>query len=313
MILLLLFLFAMALIDNVIIMVDAIKPIKNIHVTFRDETFVIPYGCSTTEELADRFRQVSGKKDLKDFHILCKKKVLDPKESLVEAGIKPGDKVMILPPSKEAKGQDLLAMYLFMASNGIDTFSKIKSSLTDDQVEQLEQLEEIWKETKHRVHNLNRKDVADGLRTAFDVTYHRLRSFWEHPLIRQELHNPDRIESYRKVVTTNVSPQLLKQWKLDEVVKSKDKWRQEFLKLSSNIIRLGDTVLDGVLDVLLDVLKGKGASVKYASNGPDSAWDERNQQSSTSTWNPNLRIEDPDLANNLLFELSESDEDEDEL
>jgi hypothetical protein len=285
------------------------KPIKNIQVAFRDKTYVIRDGCSTAKDLADQFRKVSGETDLDSLQIFCKSKVLKPDDSLSDAGIKPGDKVMVLPSAKDAKGQDVLAMYLFMLSNGRDSFSKMKSSMTEEQAEQIEQLEEMWRETKNRFTNLNRKDVADGLRNGFDMAYHRLRSFWEHPLIRQDLHDPSRIESYRKVVTTNVSPELLKQWRLDDAVKSKENWRREFIRLTSNIIRMGDIILDGILDVLLDVLKGKGASVKYASQSSESAQYDINQQSPNAP-DTNPRMDDPSLANDLLYELSESDEED---
>jgi hypothetical protein len=197
-------------------------------------------------------------------------------------------------------------MYLFMLSNGNEALQKAKASMPEEQVERIEHLEEMLKGLGDRLINFNRKDVSDGLRKGFDVVYHRLRSLWEHPILRQDLHDPDRIESYRKVVSTNVSPELLKKWHLDDAVKSKDNWRREFIRITSHVIRIGDAILDGILDLLLDVLKGKGASMKFASQ------DYQSSGYSTSTPDiTNPRMDDPTLANDLLFELSESDEEDD--
>jgi hypothetical protein len=182
-------------------------------------------------------------------------------------------------------------------------------------------LEEAFKSMGDNISSLTRKDVADALRNSFDVMYHRLRSWWEHPSLRQGLHDPDRIESYRKVISTNLSQNLLSKLsvRLQQAVKSKDVWRREFLKVTSNVIRLGDTVLDGILDLLLDVLKGKGPNRYYPSQSSD---DNRgdptfgfggNEQQYASTQDTthasDPRMDDPSLANNLLFELSESEDD----
>lgn len=305
--------------SNVVFGMKSPSPsVKNIQVSFRGETYVIRDGCSTVKELGERFKEVSGKNDLQSLQILSKSKVLGPDESLSDAGIKPGDKVIIVPDARQFKVQDIMAMYLFTLSNGYDALQTLKSSMTEEQLEQIEQLEELWKDAEYRVNHLSRKDVADGLRHGFDVAYHRLRSLWEHPLLRQDLHDPDRIESYRKVVYTNVSPQLLKKWNLGDAVKSKENWRREFIRRTSNVIRIGDAILDGILDLLLDVLKGKGASLKFAeqssSEAPTGAREgyHRSQQSS-SVPDTNPRMEDPSLANDLLYELSESDEDDDDL
>jgi hypothetical protein len=292
--------------------VEAIKPVKNIQVSFRGETYVIRDGCSTVKELAEQFKEVSGKSDLEAFHVMSKSKILDPHESLSDVGIKPGDKLIIL-PAKEFKVHDVLAMYLFMLSNGDEALQKAKASLPEEQVERIEHLEEMLKGMGYRFSNLNRNDVADGLRKGLDVAYHRLRSLWEHPILRQDLHDPDRIESYRKVVSTNMSPELLKKLHLEDAVESKENWRREFIRITSNVIQIGDAVLDGILDLLLDVLKGKGASMKFATGSQvfsKTSGDTRNQLSS-GVLDTNPRMDDPALANDLLFELSESDEEND--
>lgn len=304
-------LLCLAVATNTVIVLARKQPpaVKNIHVHFRDTVTVIPDGCSTAQELADRFRQLSGRTDLNKIQVLCQKKALQPNDSLAEAGIQPGDKVILVPHDKQVTGVDILAVYLFMASNGAGTFSQFKGKMTGEQSEQFEQFEELWKEAKDKIVHLTRQDVADGLRNGFDLAYHRLRSLWEHPVIRQNLHDPDRIETYRKVVLTSVSPQMLKEWKLEKAVRSKDDWRQTFLKYTSQILRIGDIIMDGILDVLLEVLKGKGASAKYASSSTSSEYGQEYSSSSANLPETNPRMDDPSLANDLLYELSESDED----
>jgi hypothetical protein len=58
--------------------------------------------------------------------------------------------------------------------------------------------------------------------------------------------------------------------------------------------------LDGMLDILLDVLKGAGKTSKSGTTT------ERRKE--FGNWEPEM--DDPSLANNLLFELSESEDDE---
>jgi hypothetical protein len=80
-------------------------------------------------------------------------------------------------------------------------------------------------------------------------------------------------------------------------------WRRQMLKLTAIIVRTGDSILDGVLDVLLDILKGAGKSrsgseYAYASNP------------SGFPTHPQIdpAMEDPFKASDLLFELSESED-----
>jgi hypothetical protein len=292
-----------------IVAVAAIKPIKNLQVSFRGQSYTIHDGCSTIQELTNRFEEISGNHGIKQPQFLCNGIVLKPDEPLAKAGVKPGDKILIVPHQSDAKTQDVLAMYLFLLSHGSESFEKAMSSLTEEQKEGLEQFKELVRGIHDNVNTLTRKDVADGLRHGFDVAYHHLRSLWEHPQLRQGLHDPERIEAYRKVVSTNMSPGLMKKSpQLQKAVKSKDAWRKEFVKMASNIIRLGDVILDGMLDVLLDILKGQGSSWKYAADMDRSGTLGRLDDTSSSSFK-DPRTDDPALANELLFELSESEED----
>mmetsp|Transcript_27171 Transcript_27171/g.48259 ORF Transcript_27171/g.48259 Transcript_27171/m.48259 type:complete len:344 (-) Transcript_27171:241-1272(-) len=295
--------------------VDAIKPIRNLQVTFRGQSYTIRDGVNTVDELTKRFEQLSGMTELKEPRIVWKGKILKPGEPLSEAGIRPGDKVLVLPGERQAKGLDVLAMYIFLLSNNEEALEKLASAMQNEQSETIEKLQETLSSIGEEFQTLTRKDVADNLRNAFDLAYHGLRAWWEHPSFRQGLHDPDRIETYRKVVSTNLSPKVLEKspTRLKEAIKSKENWRKEFLRISSNIIRVGDTILDGVLDLLLDILKGKGSN-RFATQQGSSANSGFGTFSSTTATSDSVfsdpRMEDPSLANNLLYELSESEEEE---
>ena len=290
------------------LVVEANKPVKNLQVTFRGQTYAISGSVSTVEELAEQFKQVSGdvSTNLTAPNIIWKGKILSSNETLAKAGVQNGDRVLIMPREKQAKGLDVLAMYAFLLSSNEEALDRTISQIQNEQPEKLEEVQEMWQSFRDEIQNLDRKGVADGLRNGFDIAYHRLRSWWEHPTLRQGLHDPQRIESYRQVISTNLSPKMLQKSprQLQEALKSKEIWRREFSKMTSTIIRLGDTILDGILELLLDVLKG---SQRHGTEAGA-------RSGSTSTQGigevSDPRMDDPTFANDLLFELSESEEDD---
>jgi hypothetical protein len=87
------------------------------------------------------------------------------------------------------------------------------------------------------------------------------------------------------------------------LIENPETWRHQILKLASVIIRTGDAILDGVLDVLLDVLKGAGKS----KSGSEHAYT-TNPRSFPTESQIDPAMEDPAKANDLLFELSESED-----
>jgi hypothetical protein len=237
--------------------------------------------------------------------VVWKGQVLKPDVSLSEAGVKENDKLLILPGERQAKVLDVLAMYLFLMSSNEEEFIRmmsLKDSRFDDFRETLNSMGE-------ELHGLTSGDVADNLRAAMDVAYHRVRAWWERPAFRRWLHDPDQIEEKRQVFRTNLSPNILKHTSplFQEAVQSKEVWRREFVKVTSNLLRLGDTILDGILELLLDVLKGKGTRRHDAHAGSDVSSSPSNSGVSSGP-----RMDDPSLANNLLDELSESDGDDDD-
>jgi hypothetical protein len=146
---------------------------------------------------------------------------------------------------------------------------------------------------------LKRQDVSNFLKNSLDLSYHRLRAVWDFPFFRSALTDPIRIEVYRKVVANHLSKKILSDIPgAKQLVESPEAWRRELLKFTSALIRIGDVVLDGVLDLLLDVLKGAGKT-----SMPGTTTENRKE---FGNWEPEM--DDPSLANNLLFELSESED-----
>jgi len=336
--------------------------VQNIQVTFRGQTLTIREGVTTVKELTERFEQISGKNiggeksssqlpsseeaaaaslnnnnykkknnndndNNKKGMIVWKGEILKPDTNLSKAGIKNGDHVMILPTGKESKATDILAFYLFLLSSNEKAIEQAIAKIKEEQPETFETIQETWKEmfdsTRDNIHHLKKQDVTDALRTNFDLAYHRMRSWWEHPLLRQGLHDPIRIENYRKVVAQNLSTKVLKKYSIpspvQNAIKSPQLWKKEFTKFVVKAIRFGDTILEGILDLLLDVLKGRGSS---SSSSSPTQQQRQNRGTTTTAWasaeataHTTLadtytdEMEDPSLANNLLDELSESEDD----
>jgi hypothetical protein len=355
-----------------ILFVSAIKPVRNIQVTFRGQTFTVREGVTTVKELTDRFEKISGKnnasspseaslnsnsnsnknddnndrkKNKKKGMIIWKGQILKPDDSLIKAGIKNGDHVMILPDEKETKATDMLAVYLFLLSSNEKAIEDAITKIKQEQPESFEQMEEMFHSFRDNIQHLKKQDVVDNLRTNFDLAYHRIRSVWEHPSLRQSLHDPDRIENYRKIIAQNLSrtkflnnnnnKQSPNNNRLQNAINSPEIWKKEFTKFVAKAIRVGDTILEGILDLLLDVLKGKGSSSSSSNANRNNSYystsSSLHQQddgaagmssASSSSWTSAAanahttladtftdEMEDPSLANNLLFELSESEDD----
>lgn len=318
--------------NNLSIFVSAMKPIRNLHVTYRGQTYTIREGVSTVNELTARFERLNNNSidPVLPKGIVWKGQILKPGDDLSKAGIKHGDRVMILPGDKETKAVDILAVYLFLLSSNEKAIEDAISKIRKEQPEALEGLKDMVHSIRDGLNNIDRRGVANFLRSAFDLSYHRLRSWWEHPSLRQGLHDPDRIENYRKVVSTNLSAKFIKKvsspsLQLKKIIESPELWRREFTKIATKAIRCGDTILEGILELLLDILKGRGSSSarsnQYFSETQSSSSEAQNNQDGggwgLSSEASNLsgtvtnEMEDPSLANNLLFELSESEDDSD--
>mmetsp|Transcript_23622 Transcript_23622/g.55916 ORF Transcript_23622/g.55916 Transcript_23622/m.55916 type:complete len:196 (-) Transcript_23622:490-1077(-) len=136
--------------------------VKNLHVTFRGQTYTIPHSVRTAGDLTKRFEEVSGiklqddddedsdgydgvdhdKNPLEKAGIIWKGRVLTLDQSLSEVGIQNGDKVLIFPVAKKTgRGLDALAMFVVMAS---DAWDRTMTRLRDEKPEAFESLQERW-------------------------------------------------------------------------------------------------------------------------------------------------------------------------
>ena len=313
--------------NNLSIFVSAMKPIRNLHVTYRGQTFHLREGVATVNELTASFERLHNNlgnmgKHISPKGIVWKGQILKPGDDLSKAGIKHGDRIMILPGDKETRAVDILGVYLFLLSSNEKAIEEGIAKFKKEQPEALEAMKETMQSVRDDFNALNEmtpKHVSAVLRGSFDMTYHRLRSWWEHPSLRQGLHDPEKIENYRKVVSTNLSTKFVKKMsspQLKKLIESPDLWRREFSKIATKVMRFGDTVLEGILDLLLDVLKGRGSSFaaqqrQHQSPPPSSEEGDWNSLGVNSDFTVTNEMKDPSLANNLLFELSESEDDSD--
>jgi hypothetical protein len=255
---------------------------------------------TTVEDLVARLQKSSGiaRGDLKPAKVLYQGKVLERKDLLRQAGVLDGANLIVVTDNYQLKGKEVLALILEMLKE--DSWeNRFQATWRSSGASLVQQIQEAWKE---QIQYLQPSDVSNALRHSLDLSYHTLRRTWEHPMFRQSLQDPNRIEAYRQVVASHLSKKILKEIPgAKAMVNNPEAWRKQVFKATSGFLRLGDIVLDGLLDIVLDIVKGVGKRNEMNMN-PHSHSSEQQQYTPT--------MEDPSLANNLLFELSES-EDED--
>ena len=280
----------------------AIKPVRNLHVSFRDEVYKVD-DVSTVEELVKRIGKQSGvaKTEIKSgkYRVLYKGNVLEKDQNLNEAGVSDGSNLIVVTDNYPVKAKDILAVIL--ESLDEEKWENLKEKLRNDKEVSVQEFLSEWKEMQY----LTRHDVSDFLRNGLDLSYHALRAFWENPSFRLGVTDPNRLEEYRKVVSLHLSKKILGE-ETTKIVQDKDRWRQQVLKITTGILKLGDTILDGLLDLLLDVLNGAGKTAAAARTRDAAASHLKSQYHDDESTIATLE-DDPFLANNLLFELSESE------
>ena len=169
-----------------------------------------------------------------------------------------------------------------------------------------------WGDVLETLRSIKREDVSSVVRDSLTRGYHQLRDFWNDPNIRDALNDPIKTEAARQMCLAN--PELRASIEGvpggKKLLNDQQAWRQYFQTLAEVAMSAGDAILDGLLDVLIEILKG-GSSTSSSSSSQDrsvgsTAGSDGNRQ------DPSFQSEtiDPSVASNVLFELSES-EDED--
>jgi hypothetical protein len=276
-----------------------IKPVKNLQVTCRDRVYTID-NVGTVEDLIDQLRRESGINldDMKAGKVLYKGRILEKKDPLRTVGVNDGSTIMVVTDNYKMKGKEFLALFLNMMSE--DQWNRFHNKIQENPGSLADFLAE-WKEAQY----VKRDDVSNFLRNGLDIAYHALKTWWTQPNFRLSLIDPERIESYRKVVSLHLNKKILNDIGAKKVVESPEKWRKNVLNFTSRFIQVGDTILDGILDLLLDILKGAGRTTAATNTHRNSFCSPKNTDAEIPP-----TMDDPFLANNLLFELSESESEE---
>ncbi|KAL3942771.1 MAG: hypothetical protein SGBAC_003083 [Bacillariaceae sp.] len=186
------------------------------------------------------------------------------------------------------KKKEFLALFLAMVSEeGWDRFRREFL----EHPEAVNHLNSIW----NRAEGLISHDVYTYLRNGLDLSYHGMRAWWERPSFRSSLANHENIEMYRKLVAFHLNARIMDDvpW-VKKTIQSPARWRNVVSKVATIVLRTGDIVLDGILAILLDVLKGNGKGVAISGT-----LDSCSLSISKESTSPNLE--------NLLDELSDSD------
>ena len=237
--------------------------------------------------------------------LIVRGKILeDPKSILKEQGVKNGDTILVVTDNQPLKAHDALAMFLEMIAGENGGAS-------------LAQIMELWKE--HGLGDyllplllpdniMDATQISQTLRKAIDVGYHRLRSWWERPDFRKKVLQPE-MEIYRNVLKRHL-PQIVQKElspAAKHILQSPEAWQQQIGKAGQAMLNFGDVVLDGLLDIVLDIVQGAGRN-KNQEDSLSRQYSRTSGASSSSThYEPTM--EDPFMANQMLNELSESEDD----
>lgn len=272
--------------------VGAIKPLKNLQISCLGQLYTVD-DVSTVDELLQSLEQVTSS-DMKasNFRVIHKGRILNVGENLKDVGVLDGSRLMVLTDSKKMKAKEFLALFLAMVSEeGWDRFRREFL----EHPEAVNHLHSSW----NRAERLTSHDVYTYLRNGLHQSYHGVRAWWERPSFRSSLADHEKIEAYRKLVAFHLNARIMDDvpW-VKNTIQSPARWRNEVSKVATIVLRTGDIVLDGMLAILLDLLKGNGKGV--AISGTLDSYSPSISKESTG--------EDPDLEN-LLDELSDSDSD----
>lgn len=274
---------------------------------------------------------------------------------LKQAGIKEGDRIFVVPENYRFRPHEALAIFLEMmareeeeqeeesstssGNNGSSSGNTSSSHKTPPLAKMVSQWQENggsdffqwwWSSfianSSNPNNSLQRDQIAQTIRSSVDLGYHRLRMLWERPSFRQAMKNPKGLEAYRKVLVHHLPKSIQKELSPStrQFLSSPQAWKNQILKVTEAFLQLGDVILDGLLDIVLDVVQGAGGRGRNNNNNrAAAAAGQQPPQSLSSQFTSSRRtttqqqhhdhyepdMEDPSMANQMLFELSESEED----
>ena len=237
---------------------------------------------TTVSDLQERLQEVSGQSsESLQGNFMFQGKPLDPSDVLRRVGVKEGATLTLITENEQLEDAEALFNRLFDSMPGNDE--------DEDQLD-LQTVVDIMRAVQ-------RDDVARYMREGFESIYYYLREAWDKQKAANVEADSKQMEAMRKLILNNPkAKQMVEQMKGgEELLQSPERWREFVLELIRLMRRAGDEILSGMLDVLLDVLKGAGKKTASA-NGSDS--------------HAEFQDLDPSVASNVLFELSESEDDE---
>lgn len=277
---------------------------------------------TTVGDLLQQVQQQSASsltsRDLHTAKLLYRGKVLDNRnDKLKDYGIRNGDTIFVVPENYRFKAHEALAIFLEMMAKEDNNSNK---NMEDDSVPsplaklfahfQEQGLADYFRSWDDLLLHVHRDEIKHVIRTEVDLAYHRLRMLWEKPTFRQALANPGAIEAYRQVLASHLPPSIQKDLPptTKQVLHNPQIWQKHVLRWTEGFLRFGDLVLDSLLDIVLDVVQGAGQSTTSAlsSQFTSSRTSSSQQQPPHDHYQPTM--EDPTMANQMLFELSESED-----
>ncbi|CAJ1934784.1 unnamed protein product [Cylindrotheca closterium] len=275
--------------------VGATKPLKNLQISCRGQLYTVN-GVSTVEELLQRLqRDTRSNMKACDFRVIHKGRVLNVGERLRDVGVLDGSRLMVLADSNKMKAKEFLALFLAMVSEeGWDRFRR-------EFKEHPEAIDGIRSSLK-RAELLTGHDVYTYLKNGLDLSYHGLRAWWERPSFRSSLTDHEKIEAYRKIVAFHLNSRIIEDipW-VKMAIQNRARWQNEVSKVVTIVLRTGDIFLDGILAILLDVLKGNGEGAAMIATRDNYSPDASKSKESSTREDPNFEA--------LVSELSDSDSD----
>jgi len=296
-----------------------------IRVSCRDEWYSMEH-CVTVGDVLYELgrRQDNSRKRSSSPHqpkLIFHGKVLeDPKSILKEQGVKNGDTILIVTDNQPLQAHEALAMFLEMMAAGGETednpFARLMRQWRDygmgDSVSNL-----FFSQEQQEQDNLTATRISHSFRNAIDLGYHRLRSWWEHPDFRKRIQYPN-LEIYRKVLQRHLPVAIQNELSpsAKHILQNQQAWQEQIGRVGYTILQFGDVVLDGLLDIVLDIVQGAARSRQDSSlssqfsRSSSSSGEGRSPTSTSgstaSSYEPTM--EDPFMANQMLYELSESED-----